>query len=150
MISKPKFTEFKKQECLSNKTKDSLFAMGKYIRKLKKEAHSLGVKQDGPVFTIYYEEPENPKDFEYEVFLPINQKITGITKSIGDEFCASIRINGSIKQFKTAHNTLTDFIKNNNHEAVGHLIVVYVKGPLLGFLAFIPTMVTDFYFPIKE
>ncbi len=150
MISNPNMTEFEKKECLSIKTKDSLFAMGKYIRKLRAEAKSLGVEQVSPVFTIYYEEPEDPKNVEYEVYLPINTAISGVTKSIGGEYCANIRIEGSIKQFEEAHNTLTDYIKNNNHEAVGHLIVVYVKGPLLGFLAFIPTMITDFYFPLKS
>lgn len=148
MVEEPKFIIFESAECLTIKTRDSLFRMGKYIKRLKSQAKALGLEVTAPVFTIYYEKPENPKDVDYEVFLPVNLAIKGKTKTIESVSCGSIRIKGSINQFDKAYTTLIDYINDHNSEIIGPLIVVYVKGPLFGLLPRF-TMITDFYFPLN-
>jgi len=149
MIEQPKITKFNKPECLTIKTRDSLFSMGKYIKQLKKIAKLHGAKPVGPPFVIYYEAPDDPKDVEYQVYLPVDTRLEGKTMSFIGGLCGSILIKGSIKQFEEAHNTLNDFIEINGHERVGPLIVVYVKGPIFGIIPFYPSMITEFYLPLK-
>lgn len=139
------------QQVITIRTRDSLYAMGKYIGNLYKMARNAGLKPAGSSFCVYYEKPEDPKNVDYEMCLPVSGRSELVeTKTIGGENCVYLRVNGSYKQFGDAYKLLNDYIEKNNIELSGPPREVYVRGPLLGFLTFIPTMVTDIYFPIKE
>jgi len=144
--------ERKFPECvvLSIRTKDSLFAMGKYIGALFSKAKEAGRKPAGSVFCVYYEKPVDPKAVDYEMFLPVSGDIDpskGIAR-IGGENCVYLRVKGSYSQFEAAYDAVSAYIAVKKLEIIAPPREVYVRGPLLGFLTFIPIMITDIYFPI--
>lgn len=141
--------KYPEQNVLLIRTQDSLYAMGKYIGQLHKKSKSLGLKVAGKVFCIYYEKPENPQNVDYEMGLPVDQK-RDETVTMGGEDCVYLRIKGSYKQFGDAYQAMSDYIEKKNITLSGPPREVYVRGPLLGFLTFIPIMITDIYFPIKK
>lgn len=149
-ITKKKYPE---QNVIYIRTRDSLYSMGKYISQLYKTARKATVEPAGPIFTMYYEKPTDPKSVDYEMALPVNGELnTGEirTKKIGGENCIYLRLKGSYKQFEDAYREMSDYIEKNNIELSGPPREVYVRGPLFGILTFIPIMITDIYFPIKE
>lgn len=67
------------------------------------------------------------------MFLPINTSLSGIIKIIVGESCTNIRIEGSVKQFEEVHNTLSDYIKNNNQDMLGISLQCMLKDLYLVF-----------------
>ena len=53
--------DFPEMTVLSVKTKDSLKAMGTYIKGLYEQAAERGLKASGPLFTVYFEKPTDPR-----------------------------------------------------------------------------------------
>jgi effector-binding domain-containing protein len=142
--------KYPKQEVITIRTRDSLYSMGKYIGQLYKRAKKANLKVTGPIFCIYYEEPKDPKNVDFEMCLPIEGESDLESKRIGGELCLYLRVKGSYKQFPEAYKALTEYVSKHKIELAGSPREVYVKGPLLGFLTFIPRMITDIYFPMKE
>ena len=68
---------------------------------------------------------------------------------MGGDPCLYLRVKGSYARFEAAYRALTDHVEAKGYEMSGPPREVYVRGPLFGFLTFIPIMVTDIYFPIK-
>lgn len=143
--------DFPEYEVISIRTKDSLYAMGKHIGGLYKKARERGLSPAGPVFTVYYEKPADPKNVDYELFLPVEGDAAELDKLVdfGGDPCLKLRLKGSYAGMEAAYQALSEEVGKRGLEMTGPPREVYVKGPLLGFLAFIPTMVTDIYFPIK-
>lgn len=143
--------DFPEMTVLSVKTKDSLRAMGTYIKGLYEQASERGLKASGPIFTVYFEKPTNPENVEYEMFLPVEGPSEELDKlaDLGGDPCLYLRVKGSYAQFEAAYKALEDRFAAGGYEMAGPPREVYVRGPFLGFLTFIPTMVTDIYFPIK-
>lgn len=130
--------------------KASLYEMGKIIRELFSTARSLKRKPAGTIFSIYYEKPEDPKSVDYEMCLPVQgQADAEGLKKIGGEKCAYLRVKGSYKQFEQAYGAVGQYVESKGYKAAAPPREVYVRGPLLGFLTFIPTMITDIYFPVE-
>lgn len=144
-----KIKKYPIQNVITIRTRDSLYAMGKYIGQLHKKARAAGLKPAGKIYCVYYEKPEDPQNVDYEMGLPVSS-VTDETTQIGGEDCVYLRVKGSYKQFGDAYQAMSDYIQKENIELSGPPREVYVKGPLLGFMTFIPTMITDIYFPIKE
>jgi effector-binding domain-containing protein len=126
--------------------------MGSYIRGLYEQARDRALKPAGPLFTVYFEKPEGDGPVEYELCLPVEGRTEELDKlaDMGGDPCLFMRVKGSYAQFGAAYKALTDFVAAGGYELAGPPREVYVRGPLLGFLAFIPTMVTDIYFPIAK
>ena len=80
--------------------------------------------------------------------LPVDGSAGGVTE-IGGETCAYLRLKGSYKQFASAYAALGEYIQNNGLEVIAPPREVYIRGPLFGFMTFIPTMITDIYFTLK-
>jgi effector-binding domain-containing protein len=135
---------------LTVKAKDSIRAMGNHIRGLFEQARIRGLKPDGPLFTVYYEKPEGEAPVEYELCLPVAGPPAELDKlaDMGGDPCLYLRVKGSYSQFGAAYKAMTDHVSAKGYELAGPPREVYVRGPLLGFLTFLPTMVTDIYFPI--
>jgi effector-binding domain-containing protein len=140
--------DFPEMTVLSVKVKDSLMAMGKYIRELYSLAALKGLKADGPVFTVYLEKPTDPKMADYEMHLPVEGDSVELDKleDMGGDPCIKLRLKGSYAKFEAAYQALSDYAQKGGYELSGPPREVYVRGPLLGFL---PTAITDIYFPIK-
>jgi len=137
---------------ISIRTRDSLFAMGKLIGSLYGKAREAGRSPAGSVFCVYYEKPVDPKSVDYEMFLPVSgeaDEAKGIAR-LGGENCLYLRVKGSYSQFGAAYDALSAFVEEHKLRMIAPPREVYVRGPLLGFLTFIPIMVTDIYFPIAE
>lgn len=143
--------DFPEMTVLSVKTKDSLKAMGTYIKGLYEQAAERGLKASGPLFTVYFEKPTDPSNVEYEMFLPVEGPSEELDKlaDMGGDPCLYLRVKGSYARFEAAYRALTDHVEAKGYEMSGPPREVYVRGPLFGFLTFIPIMVTDIYFPIK-
>lgn len=142
---------FPEMTVLSVRTKDSLMAMGKYIGGLYEQASVRGLRAGGPVFAVYFEKPEKGASAEYELFLPVEGPPDELDKlaDIGGDPCLYLRLKGSYAHFEEAYQALTDHVAAKGYEMIAPPREVYVRGPLFGFLTFIPTMITDIYFPIK-
>ena len=148
MITQRRYPE---QYVLHKRTRDSLGSMGKYIRELDKRRKELGLAGAGPFFAIYYEEPTNPQSVDYELLYPVDATTeTENIRKIGGENCAYLRVKGSYSQLGEAYKSLIEYVTEEKLEVAAPPREVYVKPPLLGFLFFIPTMITDIYFPLKN
>ncbi len=143
--------EFPEETVLSVRTKDTLGAMGKHIRGLYALATSKGLKSAGPVFAVYYEKPVNPSSVDYSIYLPVQGEAEELDKheDFGGDRCLKLRLKGSYSRFKEAYAALEAEFAKRKLEMGGPPREVYVRGPLLGFITFIPIMITDIYFPIK-
>lgn len=144
---------FNQNNVVSVRTVDSLYSMGSYIRKLYRIASRNKLKPKGHIFTIYYSDVDNPKEVDYEMHLPVDKDIdtdSFSTKVIGGEECVYLRVKGSYNKLGKAYQAIIDYVNEYNYEIIKPPREVYVRGPLLGFLFFIPTMITDIYFPIKK
>lgn len=143
--------DFPEYEVISVRTRDSLYAMGKHIGELFRTAKARKLRPAGPLFTVYYEKPSDPNGVDYELFLPVGGDPAELDKLVdyGGDPCLKLRLKGSYKQFEAAYKALSDEIEAKGLEMTGPPREVYVRGPLLGFITFIPIMVTDIYFPIK-
>ena len=139
---------FPKQNVISIREKASLRDMGRIIGRLYKKARDAGLKPAGKIFTVYWEKPEDPDNVDYEICLPVEGSAEGVTET-GGETCAFLRVKGSYKQFESAYAALSEYIKCNDLEVAAPPREVYVRGPLFGFVTFIPIMITDIYFPLK-
>ena len=144
--------DFPEMTVLTVKTKDSIRAMGSYIRGIYEQARIRGLRPDGPIFTVYFEKPEGEAAVEYELCLPVAGPAAELDKlaDIGGDPCLYLRVKGSYAQFGAAYKALGDFATAGGYAISGPPQEVYVRSPLLGFLTFIPTMVTDIYFPIAR
>lgn len=144
--------DFPEMTVLSLKTKDSIRAMGKYIGGLFGQARIRGLKPSGPLFTVYFEKPEGEAPVEYELCLPVEGPTVELDKlaDMGGDPCLYLRVKGSYSQFGAAYKALESYMAAGGYEMSGPPREVYVHGPLLGFMTFIPTMVTDIYFPIGK
>ena len=139
------------QHALHKRVKDSLWSMGKYAMKLAKRRRKLGLESTGPFICIYYEEPTNPQSVDYEILCPVETDTeTTEIKRLGGETCAYTRVKGSYSKLVAAYKALSEYVEKENLEVSAPPREVYVRRPLLGFLVFIPTMITDIYFPLKE
>ncbi|HCM26507.1 MAG: hypothetical protein A2Z99_10780 [Treponema sp. GWB1_62_6] len=143
--------EFPEETVLSIRTKDSLGAIGKHIGGLFAMAASKGLKPAGPVFAVYYEKPVNPSSVDYSIYLPVEGNAEELDKheDFGGEHCLKLRVKGSYSRFTEAYAALEAEFAKRKLEMAGPPREVYVRGPIFGFLTFIPTMITDIYFPIK-
>lgn len=141
---------FPEMTVLSVRTTDTLRAMGSYIKGLYEQAKSRDLRPTGPLFTIYFEKPGEKPELEYELNLPVEGPPEELDKlaDMGGDPCLHLRVKGSYAQFGAAYGALTDYAAKKGYELAGPPREVYVHGPLLGFLTFIPTMVTDLYFPV--
>ncbi len=144
--------DFPEWTVLSLKTKDSLRAMGKHIGGLYGQAKLRGLRPDGPLFTVYFEKPEGEAPVEYELCLPVEGPTAELDKltDIGGDPCLCLRVRGSYAQFGAAYKAMGDFVTAGGYRLSGPPREVYVRGPLFGFMTFLPTMVTDIYFPILD
>ena len=144
--------DFPEMTVLTVKTKDKVRAMGTYIRGVFEQTRIRGLKPAGPLFTVYFEKPQGDAPVEYELCLPVEGPTAELDKlaDMGGDPCLYLRVKGSYSQFGAAYKALGDFAAAGGYEMSGPPREVYVHGPLLGFLTFIPTMVTDIYFPIAK
>jgi len=144
--------DFPEMTVLKVRAKDTVTAMGKYIGVVFRQAREKGLKPSGKLFSVYFEKPEGEKKIEYEMCLPVEGPPEELDKleEIGGDPCLCLRVKGSYSQFSSAYATLEAAAKEKGLEFAGPPREVYVKGPVLGFLTFIPTMVTDIYFPIRK
>ena len=143
--------DFPEYEVLSVRTKDAIGAIGKHIGTLYAIARKRGLSPAGPLFTVYYEKPADMSKVDYELFLPVEgppEKLDALTDFGGDP-CLKLRLKGSYKGFADAYKALGDEVAKRGFEMSGPPREVYVRGPLFGFVTFLPIMVTDIYFPIK-
>lgn len=86
---------------------------------------------------------------DFEILFPVEANGENeYIKKIGGEHCAYLSYRGSYKDLHIAHEAVRAYMKNNKLKREGSFREVYVKRPLLGVLFFIPTMVTDIYFPL--
>ena len=139
---------FEPIKVVSIRTKDSLYAMGKYFGQLYGKARNGGLRPSGPLFCVYYEKPDDPQAVDYELFLPVSGNAEGV-RDFGGERCAWLRLHGSYSQFGAAYQAMGDWVAERKLEMIAPPREVYVRGPLFGFLTFIPVMVTDIHFPVK-
>lgn len=141
--------DFPEMTVLSNRVKDSLYAMGKYIKELYKHAAMRGLRPSGPVFSIYFEKPADPSSVDYEMALPVEGPAEELDKlaDMGGDPCLRLRLKGPYSKFEEAYAAMGDYIAKGGYEMAGPPREVYVRSPLL-FGAF-PTPITDIYFPIK-
>lgn len=144
--------DFPKMTVLKVRAKDTMMAMGKYIMAVLKLAREKGLKASGALFSIYLEKPVGMERTEYEICLPVEGPPEELDRldDMGGDPCLFLRVKGSYSQFASAYAALEADAKAKGIEFAGPPREVYVKGPLLGFLTFIPTMVTDIYFPIRK
>lgn len=142
--------EFPEMTVLKVRIKDSLMKMGMHIKALYEQAGMRGLKVDGPIFAIYHEKPTNPMEVDYEMCLPVEGPTEELDKleDMGGDPCVHLRVKGSYSQFEAAYKALTDQAAAKGYELDGPPREVYTRGPFLG-MTFIPTMITDIYFPIK-
>ncbi len=148
-ITEEDFPEF---EVLSVRTKDAIGAMGKYIGALYGQARRQGLKGAGPLFSVYYEKPAEGAKVDYEMFLPVEGPAEVLDKlpDFGGDRCLKARHAGSYAGLGGAYAALEAEVGKRGLAMTAPPREVYVRGPLLGFLSFIPTMVTDVYFPVKS
>ncbi len=142
---------FPEYEVVSVRTRDSLYAMGKHIGALYSLARRRHLRPAGPLFTVYYEKPADPENVDYELFLPVSGDPAELDKLVdfGGDPCLKLRLKGGYSRFEAAYKALSDAVESQGLELSGPPREVYVRGPLFGFLTFIPIMITDIYFPIK-
>ena len=142
--------KFPEMTVLSVRTVDTLRAMGSYIKGLYEQAARRGLRPAGPIFTVYFEKPGEKPELDYEMNLPVEGLPEELDKlaDMGGDPCLYLRVKGSYAQFGAAYSALTEYAARNGYELAGPPREVYIRGPLLGFLSFIPTMVTDIYFPV--
>lgn len=141
---------FPEMTVLSVRTTDTLRAMGSYIKGLYAQAKTRGLRPTGPLFTVYFEKPGEKPELDYELNLPVEGPPEELDKlaDMGGDPCLYLRVKGSYAQFGAAYGTLTEYAAKKGYALAGPPREVYVRGPLLGFLTFIPNMVTDIYFPV--
>jgi Transcriptional regulator, effector-binding domain/component len=139
--------DFPEMTVLAVRTKDSLKAMGKYIRELYSQARMKSLVPDGPVCAVYFEKPTNPDSVDYEMALPVEGAQEEMDKltDLGGDHCLKLRVKGSYAKLAGAYDYFTSYIEKGGYELSGPPREVYVRGPFLG----LPTAVTDIYFPIK-
>lgn len=144
--------DFPEVTVLKVHAKDRVQAMGKYIGGLFQLARSKRLKAAGKLFTIYLEKPQGQEKVDYEICLPVEGPPEELDKleDIGGDPCLCLRLPGSYSGFGGAYSALEKAVKDRGLEIAGPPREVYVRGPLLGFMAFIPTMVTDIYFPVRR
>jgi len=142
---------FPEMTVLSVRTTVTLRAIGSYIKGIYEQAKIRGLRPTGPLFTVYFEKPGDKSNVEYEMFLPVEGPSEELDKlaDMGGDPCLYLRVKGSYARFEAAYRALTDHVEAKGYEMSGPPREVYVRGPLFGFLTFIPIMVTDIYFPIK-
>lgn len=140
--------DFPEMTVLSVRVKDSLKAMGKHIGELYSQAKLRDLVPDGPVFAIYLEKPGDPNLVDYEMHLPVEGPSEELDKltDIGGDRCLKLRVKGPYSKLGGAYEFLSAYASKGGYEMAGPPREVYVRGPLLGF---IPTTVTDIYFPVK-
>jgi hypothetical protein len=82
--------------------------------------------------------------------LPVEGPADELDKLVemGGDPCVFTRLRGSYAGFGRAYAALADYAKEKGLAFAGPPQEVYVRGPLLGFLTFIPTMITDINSPI--
>lgn len=143
--------DFPEYEVISVRTRDSLYSMGKHIGALYRLAKSRNLTPAGPLFTVYYEKPTDPQKVDFEMFLPVAGDPAELDKLVdyGGDPCLKLRLKGSYSRFDAAYKALGDELAAKGLEMSGPPREVYVKGPLFGFITFLPIMVTDIYYPIK-
>jgi Transcriptional regulator, effector-binding domain/component len=139
---------FPEATVVSIRTKDSLKAMGKYIRELYGLARQKGLKPDGPIFTEYFEAPTDQSKVDYAMHLPVEGDTAELDKleDIGGDPCLCLRVKGSYSKLAAAYKSLTDYIAAKGYEMSGPPREVYARSPFLGIMAL---AVTDIYFPVK-
>jgi effector-binding domain-containing protein len=144
--------DFPEMKVLKVHAKDTIMAMGKYIGAVFRLARERGLKPSGKLFSIYLEKPEGASKVEYEICLPVEGPLAELDKleTLGGDHCLYLRVDGSYSQFGAAYEALVAAAKDRGLEFAGPPREVYVRGPILGFMTFIPTMVTDIYFPIRK
>jgi effector-binding domain-containing protein len=147
---------FKIEECdfpemtvLSHREKDSLYAMGKHIKEIYRNAAMRGLRPAGPVFSVYFEKPTDPASVDYETLLPVEGPPEELDKlaDMGGDPCLRLRVKHSYKKFESAYQALSDYAEKEGYETSGPPREVYVRGPML--FGLIPSQVTDIYFPVK-
>lgn len=143
---------FPEMTVLSVRTRDDFKAMGTHIRALYGQARLRNLAPSGPLFTVYFEKPEGNNPVDYELCLPVEGRPEELDKlaDFGGEKCLYLRVKGSYGQFGAAYKAFEDELYRRGIQPIAPPREVYVRGPLLGFLTFIPVMVTDIYFPIGE
>lgn len=144
--------DFPEATILSLRAKDSIMAMGKRIGGLYRLARERGLKPDGPIYAVYYEKPEGNAPLDYEMCLPVEGATEVLDKLEvrGGDRCLHLRVKGSYSQFESAYAALGKALADRGLTPSGPPREVYTRGPLLGFMTFIPIMVTDIYFPIEK
>lgn len=142
---------FPEYEIISVRAKDSLKGMGKYIGTLFSMMRQRQLEPAGPIFAVYHEQPTNPEAVDYEMCLPVagNGNALDDLVDFGGDRCLKTTHKGAYDGLGAAYAALEDEMTRRGLTIGGPPREVYVRGPLLGFLSFIPTMVTDIYFPIK-
>jgi effector-binding domain-containing protein len=141
---------FPEASVLALRAKESLQAMGKRTKALFRMAAERGLKPAGRMFAVYYEKPEGAAPVDYALILPVAGAPGELDKleKVGGDRCVHLRVSGSYSQFGAAYAALVEGAAARGLELSGPPREVYTRGPLLGFMTFIPTMVTDIYFPV--
>jgi len=144
--------DFPEATILSVRERGSLMAMGQRIGALYRIAKERGLRPAGPIYAVYYEKPEGNAPLDYEMCLPVEGPTEELDKleDRGGDRCLHLRVKGSYSQFGAAYAALAKELETRKLKPCGPPREVYTRGPLLGFMTFIPTMVTDIYFPIEK
>jgi effector-binding domain-containing protein len=143
---------FPEYEVLSLRGKQPIGAMGKMIGGLYALARSRALKPAGPLFAVYFEKPAAPAaPVDYALYLPVEGDAAKLDalETYGGDACLKLRLTGSYRGFAEAYAALEAEVGKRGLTLAGPPREVYVRGPLFGFLTFIPIMVTDIYFPVK-
>jgi DNA-binding transcriptional MerR regulator len=129
--------ELKEREPLvviSRRTITSMSNISSVIGKVFEELFKLGLKQEGPVMTIYHDKQEfDVENADCEICIPINSKVnmekSENIKEFSGGLVATITFVGPYSRLGEAYGTIVKWIDENGYKSVAAPFDIYLNSP---------------------
>lgn len=136
------------QIVIASRQKASMKDLGKYIGECMEKVYRNGLQVAGPIIVKYYEKDFDPEYTEYEVRVPVNKELYGITHNHKGHLCVHTQHIGPYSELGFAYAAINDYVVKYNHISSSAPYDVYLTAP--GKESAISKQITEVYFPIKE
>lgn len=133
---------------IASRQKTSMSNLGNIIGNCMEKVFKNHLRPSGPILINYYDKDFDPEDTEFEVKVPVNSELPGITTIHKGGLCAHTKFVGPYSELGYAYAALNDYIKDNKYtvSAAPYDVYLTTPSPILD-----PSeQITEVYFPIEK
>ena len=120
---------------------------GEYFGRLYEKIATEKLTLLGTPMTIYHSLEYNPRGYDIELAMPIQETVKG-TRDFHGSLCGKSVLKGSYSQLTSVYAKLREWVENEGYELVKSPYEIYVTDPNEATLP--EDIITEVYFPVKK